>query len=198
MNEMRSRLDRLAKVIVLFVLIAGVSPGMQAQSRLTLSRFEVSAAYSFVRANAANSSGSFNLNGGSASAAYDLTDRFAAVADFGGYKFGGLPSGLSSTMYTYLFGPRASMHKWERITPFAQALLGVGRLDASSGSVRAGENGLAMALGGGLDLRVRSHLAIRAIQAEYLMTRFPLVNGESATQNNIRLSAGIAYRFHGD
>lgn len=200
MNETRTSLDRLARVIGLLILIAGASRGMQAQTGLTwppleVSRLAVSADYSFVRANAANSGGSFNLNGGSASVTYDLSDRFAAVANFGGYRFGDLPAGLGSTMYSYLLGPRVSMHKWEQITPFAQVLLGVGRLNAGSGSLNAGENGFAMALGGGLDLRVRSHFAVRAIQAEYLMTRFPLVTGESATQNNIRISAGIVYRF---
>jgi hypothetical protein len=184
--------------IALLALIAGFSRPAQAQSRPTLARFEISAAYFFVRANTGDTDGSFNLNGGSASAAYDFTDRFSLVADFGGYKFGKLPSGLDSTMYSYLFGPRASIRKWERFTPFVQILLGVGRLNANSGPVNAGENGFAMILGGGLDVRIRSHFAIRSIQAEYLMTRFPLVNGESATQNDMRLSTGIVYRFNGN
>lgn len=195
MNETRIRFNHLAKIIALCVLISEIPIGTQAQSQPLLARFEVSANYSFVHASAANNGGSFNLNGGSASVAYGFSDQFGVVADFGGYAFGKLPSGLGSTMYSYLFGPRASLHKWERIMPFAQVLLGVGRLNASSAGINAGENGFAMALGGGLDVRIRPHLAIRSIQAEYLMTRFPLVNGESATQNDVRLSSGIVYRF---
>jgi hypothetical protein len=56
---------------------------------------------------------------------------------------------------------------------------------------------LALSLGGGLDIGVGHHFAIRAIQAEYLMTRFPNVAGTTVTQNNYRLSAGVVLRFGG-
>ena len=178
------------------VLACGLSSVTNAQERpVSTPQFEASANYSFVRANAGNSNGGFNLNGGSGSLAYSFTDRFSLVADFGAYKFSGLPAGLESTMYTYLFGPRVSLRKSGRITPFAQWLLGGGRLTASTGSVDAGENGFAMAVGGGVDIGFRPHIAVRLIQAEYLLTRFPRVNGDSATQNDVRLSAGLVFRF---
>jgi hypothetical protein len=47
-----------------------------------------------------------------------------------------------------------------------------------------------MALGGGLDWYATRHIGIRLIQAEYYMTRF-----SSQTQNNARISAGVAFRF---
>jgi hypothetical protein len=56
-----------------------------------------------------------------------------------------------------------------------------------------------MTLGGGLDVKVHHHLAIRVIQAEYLMTKFEnLTTGTAATQNDMRLSAGIVFRFGGN
>jgi len=49
-----------------------------------------------------------------------------------------------------------------------------------------------MTAGGGLDVRVHRHFALRMIQAEYLMTRFQdYSTGNTATQNDVRLSAGI-------
>jgi outer membrane protein OmpA-like peptidoglycan-associated protein len=61
------------------------------------------------------------------------------------------------------------------------------------------ENKLALTAGGGLDLTVRHHLAIRLIQAEYLMTRFDDFNtGSTATQNDVRLSSGLVFRFGGN
>ena len=48
----------------------------------------------------------------------------------------------------------------------------------------------AAAFGGGLDLRVHKNIAIRAIQAEYIVTPFL-----DQRQDNIRLSAGIVLRF---
>jgi hypothetical protein len=158
-------------------------------------QFEVSGTYSYVRANAANSGGGYNLNGGSASFTYNFSERFAVVADGGIYRFGGLPSGIDSTMYTYLFGPRYNFRKVSRVTPFAEVLLGGGRLNASSGGISAGENGFSMAIGGGLDWPLRHRFSIRLIEADYLLTRFDRVTGTSATQNDVRISAGLVFRF---
>ena len=165
------------------------------QAPVSTPQLEASVGYSYVRASPGNSSGGFNLNGGSASVAYNFTDRISVLADFGAYKFSGLPTGFDSTMYTYLFGPRISLRKASPVTPFAQVLLGGGRLNASAGGVDAGENGFAMAAGGGVDIRLHPRVAIRLIQAEYLLTRFPRANGDSATQNDVRLSAGLVFRF---
>lgn len=196
-KKQRIGLCRTAKLfVVITLLIFGFASSTYAQHpTASTPQFEVSAGYSYVRANAANSGGSFNLNGGSGSLAYNFNDSFSVVADFGAYRFSGLPSGLSSTMYTYMFGPRYSFRSFRHVTPFAQALIGGGQLNASSNGIDAGENGFVMAAGGGLDVPFHRHFAIRLVQAEYLMTRFNSVSGASATQNNVRVSAGVVFRF---
>jgi hypothetical protein len=190
-------LGSCARWIVAVVGVAWVFLGVAyAQEAPALTpQFEVSGTYSYVRANAANSAGGYNLNGGSASFAYNFSDRVALVADGGIYRFGGLPSGLDSTMYTYLFGPRFTFRKVSRVTPFAQILLGGSRLNASAGGISAGENAFSMAIGGGVDLPLRRRFSIRLIQAEYLLTRFDRVTGASATQNDVRISTGLVFRF---
>jgi outer membrane protein OmpA-like peptidoglycan-associated protein len=56
-----------------------------------------------------------------------------------------------------------------------------------------------MTAGGGLDFNVSRHFSIRLIQAEYLMTRFEnLSTAANASQNDIRLSSGIVFRFGGN
>lgn len=165
------------------------------QPSASVPQFEVAGAYSYIRANSGNLNGAFNLNGGSGSLTYNATDRISVIGEFGAYRFSGLPSGLTSTMYTYLFGPRISFRRTGRITLFAQGLLGGGRLNASSGGVDAGENSFAMVLGGGADLKLRGHFAIRLVEADYLLTRFEKVSGSSATQNNVRFSSGLVFRF---
>jgi hypothetical protein len=183
--------------IVAAVGVAGVFLAVaDAQQAPALTpQFEVSGTYSYVRANAANSGGGYNLNGGSASFAYNFSDRLALVADGGIYRFGGLPPGFDSTLYTYLFGPRFTFRKLRRVTPFAQVLLGGSRLNASSGGLSAGENAFSMAMGGGIDWPLRRRFSIRLIQAEYLLTRFDRVTGSSATQNDVRISTGLVFRF---
>lgn len=57
-----------------------------------------------------------------------------------------------------------------------------------------------MTAGGGLDYRLNHRLALRLFQAEYLLTRFD--NPTSPTnatgwQSNMRLSAGVVFRFWG-
>src|SRR5882762_7234809 len=85
-------------------------------------QFEAAGAFSYVRAKAANTGAGFDLNGGSASVAYNYRDRFAIVGDFGGYRFSGLGPGLTSTMYTYLAGPRIPLRRNRRLKPFVQVL----------------------------------------------------------------------------
>jgi len=159
------------------------------------------------------------LNGGSTSLAYNFNRHLGLVADFGGYddsqiRFnitGIIPSTVvnaSGTAYTYLLGPRLSFRSQRRITPFAQVLFGgvhASDVTISSGCTGIGctvlpaENKFAITAGGGMDFRVQRHFSIRILQAEYLMTRFENTNtGAGATQNDMRLSSGIVFRFGGN
>ena len=82
------------------------------------------------------------------------------------------------------------------VRPFAQLLVGVAHVEGDvtgniiGGNVNDSDNGLAAAVGGGLDIRVHRNVDIRAIKVEYNPNRF---NGE--TSNNIRLGVGLNFRF---
>lgn len=180
-------------------------------------RFEVGGGYSFVRARvnttdqsvtpAANATASFDLHGGRGELVFHATRALGVVAEFGGYKITGLPSGVSANLTTYMFGPRLTYRQSDKIEPFVHALFGgVHASGSTSGTVAPGfeftgsENSFAMALGGGLDYKVTSHVAIRFVQAEYLMTRFKTNintagNSVAASQNNFRFGAGLQFRF---
>jgi hypothetical protein len=156
------------------------------------------------------------LNGGSTSIAFNLNRYLGLVGDFGGFNdtklrlSSGSPTVVvdsSGTVFNYLFGPRLSFRGHERVTPFLQALFGgvhASEVNISSGCTGAGctplpsEDKFAMTAGGGLDIKIHHHLALRIIQAEYLMTSFEdRTTGKSATQNDMRLSSGIVFRFGG-
>jgi hypothetical protein len=51
-----------------------------------------------------------------------------------------------------------------------------------------------MVIGGGLDINAGKHFAVRPAQLDYLLTRFNPLN-ESPTQNNLRYSAMIVFKF---
>lgn len=157
------------------------------------------------------------LNGGSTSVAFNLNRYLGLVGDFGGFNetrllltTGNPPAALGTyqavddgTVFTYLFGPRLSFRNHDRLTPFAQVLFG--GIHASEETDCKGcapslppESSFAMTAGGGLDLRLRHHLALRIIQAEYMMTRFEnLSTGSTQAQNDVRLSTGLVFRFGG-
>ena len=148
-----------------------------------------------------------NVNGGSASFAYNFNKWFGMAADFGGggiatAHLSGLPDvDVSSTLFTYLFGPRISYRGNKTFTPFFQVLVGGAHFtDISSHGVRVAkaENGFAMTAGGGLDWNLNNRWAIRLGQVEYLLTRFTdpfSITGASGNQNNIRFSTGVVVRF---
>jgi len=184
-----------ARCLALFLLaLASAAPALAQWTPYATPAYEVSGAFSYVRADS-NNSGGFNLLGGSGEFTYHVRQWLALTADGGGYHFRGLPTGISSTMYTYAAGPRITFRNYRRMTPFVQALVGGGRLTASSDNVHAAENSVVFLAGGGIDVPLSRRFAIRAVQADYLLTRFSLANGSSASQHNLRLSFGVVFRF---
>lgn len=101
--------------------------------------------------------------------------------------------------HTAMAGPRLSYRKSERITPFAQALVGIAfsnvgdrvSLPGSSVSFPDLDSSLATAVGGGLDVKLSDRFALRAIHADYLLTR-----SSDRTLDNARVSAGLVIRFY--
>ena len=160
-------------------------------------KFDVFAGYSYVRDNPSTSGVSgFNLHGGSASVAYNANHWLGAVADFGGYHANNiLGSGVDGTVSTYLFGPRFSYRKFERVTPFAQTLFGVAHASGSGFGTTSTSNAFAASFGGGVDVKLFHRLSWRPTQVEYLLTRFPEVTTNRETQNNLRVSTGFVFHF---
>jgi len=133
---------------------------------------ELFGGYSYYRA-----SGGSNLNGWNAAIAGNINDWLGLVGDFSGH-YG------SFHQQSYLFGPQISFRKLPMVTPFVHSLFGGAHIDVTS------QNSFAMALGGGVDVKVGPHMAVRAVQLDYVRTGF-FGNG----QNNTRLSLGVVLRF---
>jgi len=185
------------RVVVCLLVFASLF-GVTAQAQEERKTIDVFAGYSFVRANPATSGAdSFSLNGGSASIAYNFNGWLSGVADFGGYHNTNiLGSGVDGTLSTYLFGPRVSYRRFGRVTPFGEVLFGVAHTGASLLATPGSQNAFAMTVGGGFDYRLNSHLSIRPAKVDYLLTRFDeFGNPNARSQNNLRVSTGIVFRF---
>ena len=140
------------------------------------------------------------MNGGAGWFAYGLMHGIAAVGEVGSVHasdIDGTTAGLTIT--SYLAGPRYSRRFGKMFVPFAQVLLGGAHADGDLTFVRFGvakpANSFALAAGGGVDIGLTRHWAVRAGQVDYFLTRFS--NGVNDHQNNLRVSAGIIFRFGG-
>lgn len=182
---------------LLVSLLAVVSLFRATAQAQDVSKVDIFAGYSYVRENPSTSGvSSFSLNGGSASIAYNANSWLSGVADFGAYHNGNLlGTGASGTLSTYLFGPRISYHHYGRITPFGEVLFGVAHAGASIAGTSGSDNAFAMSLGGGVDYRLTDRFAIRPVKVDYLMSRFSETGSAGNTQNNLRVSTGIVFRF---
>jgi opacity protein-like surface antigen len=185
------------KLKLLVSLLAVLSLfGVTARAQET-PKVDVFAGYSYLRFNPSTPGvSSFSLNGGSASIAYNANSWLSGVADFGGYHNGNiLNSGVDGTLSTYLFGPRVSYRHSDRITPFGEVLFGVVRATASIAGTSGSDTRFAMSVGGGFDYKLSDHFAIRPVKVDYLLSRFPETGTNAQTQNNLRVSTGVVFRF---
>ena len=170
---------------------------LSASAQESAPKIDIFAGYSYLQANpGVTGVDSFHLHGGSASFAYNFTTSWSGVADFGGYNNGNiLGTHNSGTLSSYLFGPRYSFRHFRKITPFGQVLLGNVHANTKAFNTTAAQNALSMAIGGGVDYKLFSHLALRPVQADYFLTRFGVGTTGTQTQNNVRLSTGFVVRF---
>ena len=167
---------------------------------------EVFGGYSYLHSS--DNGASLNSNGVSGSVAFNANEWFGVVGDFGYYHASpnvssftiGVPisADVSVNTFSYLFGPKLSMRGNEKFTPFVQALFGGAHQKTNVnvtgfGSASTSESAFVMALGGGADVKVANSVAIRLIQAEYVLTKFN--DGDNNRQNSVRLSAGVVFRF---
>jgi opacity protein-like surface antigen len=190
-------MNRLALLCGALLIFAG------AASAQDYPKFEAFGGYSYLHVSE-NGVGD-NFNGGSGSVAYNFTPMLGVVADFGGYHWSQGFDGGNQTInvVSYLFGPKVAL-RHGKFTPFAQALFGgahgsfteTGGCDArvrgqgTTCNASTSDNSFSLAVGGGLDWNATTHIGIRLIQAEYLMTQFL-----GGTQNNARISTGVTIRW---
>ena len=163
--------------------------------------------------------GSQGFNGWEGQGTFNFTRHLGVTADVAGnyrtlasISLLGVGVSANQRFYTYLFGPTVSGN-FGRASVFGHALfgeahssLGAGVTLPIIGGLSTGitsANAFAMAFGGGVDIGVSRHFAIRAIQADYLRTQFSgtdaittgLSSSLNGSQNSYRASAGIVFRF---
>ena len=148
---------------------------------------DVAVGYDYLHVSASGSGA--NLNGFGASVAYNVSDAIGIVGDLGYYH--GSPSGVSLNDTSFTFGPRFSIRKYDKATPFVQALFGGSHLSASFGGFTGSSNPFAFAFGGGVDFAIPNHsnIAFRP-EFDYLGQR-----SNGTTLNGARIGIGIVFHL---
>jgi len=150
---------------------------------------EVFGGYQYTRINPEGAGTGFNFNGWNAALTGNVNKWFGVTADFSGaYK---TISGVSVKGHTYTFGPTLYARQNENFTPFVHALFGGFHGSVGFSGDSASSNGFAMMIGGGLDLKVSSHMAVRAGQFDWVL----LHDSGTTEKKNFRYSGGIVFRF---
>jgi len=167
------------------------------------------------------------LNGAGGGAQWNIKPMIGIKAEFQGYMStettvevkspipvnGGLiPVGTyksNATMFTYLFGPVIQL-PGKRVRPFGELLFGgmqtelYGQLNsaviANGGKIDASktQHPFTMAFGGGLDVNINKHVAVRLAEMDWVLSRYTNPWTSTNNQNSFRYLAGIVFKFGGD
>jgi opacity protein-like surface antigen len=166
------------------------------------------------------------LHGVNAEVTQYITERFGITGDFSlnqrsrDITFTTGTGNIDTRVINIMGGPQVRFPNQTRVTPFMRALFGVAntRFEAQenttvtggtvSNSFTTNATDFAMALGGGLDVRLNNRIGLRVLQVDYnpvfLRDRSINVLGaagaltpqtlESNRQDNIRLSFGVTFK----
>lgn len=194
-------------VLLAAILVYGTS--LVAQDRL-----EVSAEYSYLRFSPTITGlSSRNFNGGGIGVQLNFLKILGIKAEGMGYgnstfsrTIDGVTYDATANMYTYMAGPVIRIPIW-RVKPFGEVLLGAshtnGYVNLHNAIVAGGgvipstatQNPFTMAAGGGVDIAISHHIAIRPGEFNYVLSRYSNPLTSTNNQNNFRYCAGLIFKF---
>ena len=142
-----------------------------------------------------------NPRGVGASLTYDFNRWFGLTGDISGH-WGSGETGLNSRIddagfYNLSLGPKITF-RGAHFSPFLEALVGDHRLepDAFHDIDRSG-----FMIGGGLDVNVTRHFALRLLRADYLMSSYrygPSTTTPTTDLRGVRLQTGVVLMWGGE
>ncbi len=147
------------------------------------SKIDVFGGYSYLRGNPGFGLPSGNASGWEGALTYNWNNWLGLKADFDGHYC------CEQTMHNFLFGPQITFKRDSTASPFIHGLVGISHGTSFGGF---SDTVLGFAAGGGLDMKVGDRISIRVAQVDYLGTRYA-----DATQNHLRLSAGLVFHLGG-
>jgi outer membrane immunogenic protein len=157
-------------------------------------RLEFGANYNYFHANAPpGQCGCFSLNGGGGTVVYNITSKWAGVADLMVGHATNVDNTLQNiTIFNYLFGPRYTRRNSSRFTPYGQALLGGAKEDVNF-QFTINRNAFGFLAGGGVTTKLKRRFGLTLGEVDWIYTRIP--NATNNRQNDLRIVTGVTYHF---
>ena len=142
------------------------------------------------------------MNGWEFSAAVNLFHHLAIEGDLSGHSLSDCTSitGMTCDDFSFMGGPRYTFgSRSGKITAFVHGLVGRDNADLpGSSGVSVSDSSVAVAAGGGIDYWVYHHMiGLQLGPADFMYTRH-LNTYAVPSQNNIRVAAGVVFRFGGE
>ncbi len=155
---------------------------------------EVFGEYSFLNIDTRGISSRQSANGWEAGVSMTLDKPLALELEGSGY-YTSLTTGIATSRvrdFYLLAGPRINVKQM-----FVRALFGGDHLTDNVFNENVLAHGFAAAMGGGIDRRIKGRWSFRA-SADYVLSRHSVFSSSAITQNNFRVSVGLAYTFGRD
>lgn len=137
-----------------------------------------------------------NLYGWNGALSLNVNKTFGFTVDTSGHYRDNIIE--RSRFFSLAGGPRFTARN-DDITTFAHVLLGGihqhERVNTLTEHFTTHGVAFAVWLGGGVDVNVTPHFAVRAIQAEYVLSKFNRALSGKAIQHNARVGIGVVFRF---
>jgi len=184
---------------------------------------EVGLFYTYYRFNPENQPGgfgAFSLNGGGGDITYFFTHSLGVKAEFTGttsqtqtVALTGAPCvtpGCAFKFQANLFTYNALVvykARWEKFEPFVETGFGGAHSNATTNVQAAcgancvftaspSNNSFDFVVGGGIDIPLTRHFAVRPGQFDYVLTRFDTgFTNSNQNQSNFRYQGGVVFRF---
>jgi len=192
--------ENMQKFFVLVVLLGLLALPVMAQDN---PKFDVFGGYQYMHlSNVGGYSGlNVNLNGWDAAASAYFTKHIGVTGDFSGnyksrtYDIDDFSGTVHTHVYSYAGGPVVSLNPGGTLNPFVHALFGgahasLSACDAEGCESVGSQNGFVMMYGGGADVKMSKHMAVRG-QLDWVYYRF---NGYS-NSSNVRVATGVVFHF---
>jgi len=156
--------------------------------------FEVFAGYNLIHYDVEGSGNDININGWNVAFTRNINSIYGIKIEVAGAYKSREVIGITikDSIHSFMAGPQFGTQLNEHVRVFEHVLVGFtkDKWSAMAVGLSGEDNCFSMTFGGGLDWKIADNLAIRAPQFDYYV-----VKGDSRWYNNIRVSAGIVFKF---